>query len=72
METVDASVELSDETDETDETDDIVYPHNTNTVATQSDLILVDLSALQEDHHKRIAELAEMCVAKAYRSKFKE
>ena len=65
METVDASVELS---DETDETDDIVYTHNTNTVATQTDLILVDLCALQEDHQGRIAELAEMCVAKAYRS----
>ena len=60
METVDTLGELS------DETDDIVYPHNTNTVSTQTELTLVDLSALQEDHQRRIAELVEMCVAKAY------
>ena len=50
------------------ETKDVVYPHNTNSVATQTDLTAADLSALQEDLQKRTAELAEIRVAKGYPS----
>ena len=51
------------------ETDDVVYPHNTNSVATQTDLTVADLSAFQEDLQRRTAELAEVCVAKGYPSR---
>ena len=49
---------------------DDVYPCNTKkTVATQSDLTVVDLSALEEDHQRRSADIAGMrTVAKRYPS----
>ena len=40
------------------ETDDVVYPHNTNSVATQTDLTVADLSPLKEDLQRRTAEVA--------------
>ena len=62
MEAADALVEVA------GEADDIIYLHNTNIVAIQTDLTIVDLSSLQEDSRKRTAELAERHVAKGYPS----
>ena len=50
------------------ETYNVVYPPNTITVTTQTDLTVVDLPAIEEDHHRRTTEFAEMCVAKGYSS----
>ena len=50
------------------ETDDVVYSPDTVTVATQTDLTVMHLSALQEDNQRMMTELAEVRVAKGYPS----
>ena len=50
------------------ETGKVSYPTDTTTVATQTDLTVMDLSALEEDNQRRTAELAELRVAKRYPS----
>ena len=50
------------------ETDDVVYPVNTVTVATQTDMKVTDLSALEEDNQRMTTEFAEVRVAKGYPS----
>ena len=49
-------------------TDDVHYPPDMVTVGTQTTLTVADVTALEEDNQKRIAELAEVHVAKGYPS----
>ena len=48
--------------------DDVVYPLDTVSVATQTDLTAMVLSALEEDNQRMTTELAEVPVAKGYPS----
>ena len=50
------------------ERDDVVYPVHTVPVATQTDLKVTDLSALEEDNQRLMTELVEVRVAKGYSS----
>ena len=50
------------------QSDSTVYPSDTVTVATQTDLTRVVLSALEQDNVRMTAKLAEMHVAKGYPS----
>ena len=50
------------------QSDSTVYPSDTVTVATQTDLTTVVLSALEQDNRRMTADLAEMHVAKGYPS----
>ena len=50
------------------ETGEVSYPTDTTTVATQTDLTVMDLSALEEDNQRRTAELTELRVAEGYPS----
>ena len=59
MEVEDTLVELA------GETDGVIYSYKTKSFATHTDLTIVDLSALEEDH-QRTAELAEMRACKGY------
>ena len=49
-------------------TDDVFYPVNTVTVATQTDMTVMVLSALEEDNQRLTTEFAEVRVAKGYPS----
>ena len=64
--------DLTEETDALEavvsETGEVCYLANTTTVATQTDLTVMDLSALEKDNQKRTVELAELRVAKGYPS----
>ena len=48
--------------------DDVVYPPDTVTVATQTDLTTTILSALEQDNRRLTTELGEVRAAKAYPS----
>ena len=48
--------------------DDVHYPPKMVTVGTQTTLTVADVTALEEDNQKRIAELAEVHVANGYPS----
>ena len=61
-EAADSLVELS------SNSDGIVYPSDTVTVATQTDLTAMVLSALEQDNQRMTKELAEVRVAKGYPS----
>ena len=50
------------------QSEDIVYPSNTFCVATQTDLTMVDVAALQEDCQRKTDELAKPCPAQGYPS----
>ena len=50
------------------ETGEVFYSNDTTTVATQTDLTAIDLSALEEDNRRRTAEIAELRVAKGHPS----
>jgi hypothetical protein len=56
-EAVDALVALA------SETDDVVYPVDTITVTTQTDLTVTDLSALEQDNQRMTTDLAVVHVA---------
>lgn len=56
-EAVDALVALA------SETDDVVYPVDTITVTTQTDLTVTDLSALEQDNQRMTMDLAVVHVA---------
>lgn len=56
-EAVDALVALA------SDTDDVVYPVDTITVTTQTDLTVTDLSALEQDNQRMTMDLAVVHVA---------
>ena len=49
-------------------TGEVACSTDTTTVATQTDLTALDISALEEDNQRRTVELAELRVAKGYPS----